>query len=122
MATIQGHSYVLAVQDLQVSTRFYIDKLGFQQQHVDDAGWSFVVRDNCRIMLGECPDDVPAAETGCHSWFAYIIVDDVDDLAQEFRGRGLDLKREPESKPWGLRELPIATPDGHRITFAHIIQ
>ncbi|WP_281063828.1 hypothetical protein [Rhodoferax aquaticus] len=35
----------------------------------------------------------------------------------EFLASGLASLSVPESKPWGMRELMVTTPDGHRIMF-----
>jgi catechol 2,3-dioxygenase-like lactoylglutathione lyase family enzyme len=67
--------YVLAVQDLDRSARFYQDVLGFEVREVGDPGWRFFEREHCFIMAGECPDATPAAELGGHSHFAYMDVD-----------------------------------------------
>jgi catechol-2,3-dioxygenase len=37
---------VLAIQDLNISTRFYIEVLGFQLDPVDAKGWSFLSMDS----------------------------------------------------------------------------
>ena len=45
---------VLAVRDLQASTRFYVDVLGFRRDFGDGSdGWSFLSRDAFKIMLVE---------------------------------------------------------------------
>lgn len=121
MPTILKHACVLAVRNLARSTSYYRDILGFSLEPIDAPGWSFMARDGCRIMLGECPNDVDASETGCHSYFAYITVDDVDALAGEIKVRGGRLGSEPETKPWGMREFTLRTPDGHGITFGQTI-
>jgi uncharacterized glyoxalase superfamily protein PhnB len=109
---------VLAVRDLKESTRFYMDVLGFRRDFGDGSdGWSFLSRDNFKVMLGECPDEVPASELGNHSYFVYLIVEGVDQLHQELSVRGAAVTSKPETKPWGLREFGIRTPDGHRINF-----
>ncbi|PYR74830.1 MAG: glyoxalase, partial [Acidobacteria bacterium] len=62
---------VLAVRDLRASTRFYMDVLGFKRDFGDGSdGWSFLSRDAFKLMLGECPDEKPANEVGCHSYVA----------------------------------------------------
>ena len=49
---------VLAVRDLKKSTQFYMDVLGFRRDFGDGSdGWSFLSRDNFKLMLGECPDE-----------------------------------------------------------------
>jgi uncharacterized glyoxalase superfamily protein PhnB len=106
---------VLAVRDLAVSTRYYMDVLGFRKDLIDAAGWSFLTRDSFRVMLGECANERPAGELGDHSYFAYWNVEGVDDLYQEFAAKGALITSKPTNKPWGLREFGLRTPDGHRI-------
>jgi catechol 2,3-dioxygenase-like lactoylglutathione lyase family enzyme len=120
MARIIDSRLVLAVRNLQASTRFYADVLGFTRHPVDAEGWSFLSRDTFTVMLGECPDAAPASELGDHSYVGYLIVDDVDELRQELFARGA-VVTEPEDKPWGLREFGLGTPDGHRFTFGERI-
>ena len=120
MKILQNY-YVLAVHDVRESARFYVEKLGFQI--VDDPpGWIFVSRDNCMIMLGECPDDMHPSELGCHNYFAYLLLDDVDAFHAELLARQVEPLSAPEDKPWGMRELAIRTPDGHRITCGQRIE
>jgi uncharacterized glyoxalase superfamily protein PhnB len=122
MARIENSRCVLAVRDLEVSTRYYKDVLGFTQDPIDAPGWSFLTRDNFRVMLGECPDEKPASELDNHSYFAYWNVDDVDGFYQEIVARGALVSSAPANKPWGLREFGLRTPDGHRITCGEILQ
>jgi catechol 2,3-dioxygenase-like lactoylglutathione lyase family enzyme len=118
MPTILGSRFVLAVKDLKASTSFYMDALGFRRDFGDGSdGWSFLSRDNCKVMLGECPDEPPASELGDHSYVAYLVVDGVDELFAELSSRGVELLSPPVTEPWGLREFGIRTPDGHRIRF-----
>lgn len=116
MAQIVNSRCVLAVRDLDVSTRYYIDVLGFTKDPIDAPGWSFLTRDCFRLMIGECPDDRAASELRNHSYFAYWNVRGVDDLYQEFVSKGALVSSKPTNKPWGLREFGLTTPDGHRIT------
>lgn len=111
-----GSRYVLAVKNLQVSAEFYKTKLGFQTLWADEF-WHFLYRDEIRLMLGECADEMAAGETGDHSYFGYVEVNNIDGLYQEFLENGLKPLSPLENKPWGQREFAIRTPDGHRITF-----
>jgi predicted enzyme related to lactoylglutathione lyase len=118
MPRITNSRSVLAVRDLATSTRFYMDVLGFQRDFGDSSdGWSFLSRDGFRLMLGECRDALPAGELGDHSWFVYLTVDGVDELHEEVARAGAEILSMPETKPWGLREFSLRTPDGHRIAF-----
>jgi len=121
MARIVSSRCVLAVRDLEVSTRYFTDVLGFSRDPIDAAGWSFLTRDNFRVMLGECPDERPASELGDHSYFAYWNVEGVDDFYRELSARGALLISQPADKPWGLREFTLRTPDGHRLTCGEVI-
>lgn len=122
MARIVGSRCVLAVRDLALSTRYYVDVLGFSRDPIDAAGWSFLTRDSVSVMLGECPDQRPASELGDHSYFAYWYVEGLDDLYRELSARGALLMSQPADKPWGLREFTLRTPDGHRLTCGEVIQ
>lgn len=113
---ITGSRYVLAVNNLATSADFYKNKLGFQTLW-EEGGWHFLIRDDIKIMLGECPDDKPASEINSHSYFAYLEVDNIDMLYKEYQSKGVEVLSSIENKPWGQREFSIRTIDGHRITF-----
>ena len=121
MAQIINSRCVLAVRDLKVSTRYYMDVLGFRKDPIDADGWSFLTRDNFRVMLGECVDERPASELENHSYFAYWNIDRVDEFYDEIVARGALVTSKPANKPWGLREFTLTTPDGHRITCGQVI-
>jgi uncharacterized glyoxalase superfamily protein PhnB len=115
MPNIFNSRFVLAVRNLEVSTNYYVNVLGFRKDPIDAAGWSFLTRDSVRVMLGECSDAQPAGELGDHSYFAYWNVEGIDELYREFVAKGALVTSPPADKPWGLREFGLRTPDGHRI-------
>lgn len=106
---------VLAVRDLADATRYFRDVLGFAPDPITSPGWSFLSRDACHLMLGECRDEVPAEATGNHSWFVHLLVDDVDGYHAEVRARGALVLGPPTDRAYGLREFVLRTPEGHRI-------
>jgi uncharacterized glyoxalase superfamily protein PhnB len=116
MSALTDLRCVLAVKNLAVSVAFYRDMLGFSLDF-EVSGWAFLSRDRFRVMLGECADAMAAHETGDHSYFAYVTVDDIDELYREFVAKGVSLVQELADKPWGMREFGVRTPDGHRIMF-----
>ena len=72
MPTILQNHYVLAVHDLRASAKFFED-LDFAV--VDEPpGWIFLERDRCLVMLGACPDALPARQLGDHNYFGYHLV------------------------------------------------
>ena len=114
MPNILQNHYVLAVHNVRESARFYVDALDFAIV-MEPPGWIFVKKDNCMIMLGECPDDMHPSTLGCHNYFAYLKVDDVDGYAARLQAQGVELLHAVADKPWGMREFGVKTPDGHRI-------
>ncbi|MEO5923797.1 MAG: VOC family protein [Bryobacteraceae bacterium] len=122
MAHIVNYWCVLAVQDLEISTRYYVDVLGFTKEPIHGPGWSFLTRDTFRVMLGECSDEKPAGELGNHSYYAYWNIDHVDEFYDEIVAKGAMVTSKPSTKPWGLREFTMKTPDGHRITCGETVR
>ena len=116
------HGYVLAVHDLHREAGYYIDQLGFALEWEDADNWRGLMRDDVRMMLGRCPEAIPAADLGDHSYFAFIATPDVDALHREFVARSAEILAEPKDKPWGWREMPVRTPEGFRIMFAQYIK
>lgn len=119
MRILQNH-YVLAVHNVRESAKFYADILGFRVVH-EDPSWTFVARDNCTIMLGQCPDDMHPSQLGCHNYFAYLRVDDVDGFHAELQAAGVEPLDPVTDKPRGMREFGVKSPDGHRITIGQVI-
>jgi hypothetical protein len=112
--------HVLAVKDLAVETDYYLNKLGFDHDF-SAPGWEFLSFGDFKVMLGECTDEMSAAETGNHSWFAHALVGNVDEIYEEFIGLGAEILSPVEDKPWGIRDFSVVTPDGHRIVFGQMI-
>jgi uncharacterized glyoxalase superfamily protein PhnB len=73
-------------------------------------------------LLGECPDEVSADQLGCHSYFAYLRVDDAEEYHARVERSGLAPRLSPvAAEPWGMREFSLTTPDGHRIRIGEVI-
>ena len=107
--------FVLAVPSLERSGAFYRDVLGFEVREIGDPGWRMFVRDGCRIMAGECPDAMPAAQLGDHSYFAYLVVDEADAYYRRAVAANAEIVKPIASEPWGMREFGLRTVDGHRL-------
>jgi catechol 2,3-dioxygenase-like lactoylglutathione lyase family enzyme len=120
MARLTDIRCVLAVPSLADSVPFYRDRLGFAVDF-EVEGWAFLSRDRFRLMLGECSDAIPAGDLGDHSYFAYVTVENVDDLHRELLANDVNVMHKLADKPWGMREFGIRTPDGHRIMFGEPI-
>lgn len=115
--TIKRNMFVIAVQNLEDSAKYYESVLGFEVHEIGDDGWRMFERDGCRIMAGHCPDSTPARDLGDHSYFAYLVVEDSDQFYAEVVEHGAEVTKQIRSEPWGMREFGIRTNDGHRIMF-----
>lgn len=118
---LRPFAFVLAVQDVAATAAYLQAALGFASAWGDGADWRLLVREGVRLMIGHCPDAMPARETGDHSYFAYLHVDDLDAFHAEVAARGAIILAAPADKPWGMREMLVGTPDGHRMMFGQEI-
>jgi catechol 2,3-dioxygenase-like lactoylglutathione lyase family enzyme len=109
--------FVLAVPSLADAQAYWCGVLGFAPRD-SPPGWLFLELDGHGVMLGECPDDAAPADLGSHSYFGYFHVAHVEAYAAEIRARGAIVLSGPADKPWGQREMAVATPAGHRMMFA----
>jgi hypothetical protein len=75
---ITGSNPVLAVHDLEGSAEWFRVVLGCERTDPDPGNWVFCRAGAVTLMLGLCPDALPAAELGDHSYVAYLTVDSVD--------------------------------------------
>ena len=116
MSEILTATFVLAVNDLELSKKFYMEKLGFAEDLSVD-GWSFLSLGACKLRLGDCPGIRPMSDAQDHSWFAYLHVRDAVNLYNDIVKNRVEIWHELADKPWGMREFAIVTPDGHRIVF-----
>jgi len=112
--------HVLAVKDLKIETDYYTEKLGFKHDF-SAPGWEFLSFGIFKVMLGECADEMTAEATGNHSWFAHALVENVDEVYEEFLQRGAQILSPISDKPWNIRDFSVVTPDGHRIVFGQLI-
>jgi hypothetical protein len=107
-------AFVLAIPDIDKSTQYFRDCLGFRIDWENATDCRLAERDGVRIMLGQCPTDMHPSALGSHNWLGYLEVDDVDGLHAEFTARGAVCSA-PNDTHYGMREIVITTTDGHRL-------
>jgi catechol 2,3-dioxygenase-like lactoylglutathione lyase family enzyme len=109
--------FVLAVPSLAEAEPYWCGVLGFERRE-SPPGWLFLALDGQGVMLGECADDLAPAALGSHSYFGYFELADVDAYARDVVSRGAIVLSGTADQPWGMREIAVATPAGHRMMFA----
>jgi uncharacterized glyoxalase superfamily protein PhnB len=119
-ATMLGSDPVLAVHDLATSTAWYTRVLGCTVTEPDPGNWAFCRAGAVTFMLGRCPGTPPASEIGDHSYVAYITVNDVDAFHRRAVAEAAEIIKAPTDEPWGMREMGLRTPDGHRFMLGEI--
>jgi uncharacterized glyoxalase superfamily protein PhnB len=112
---ITSSAVVLAVNDLERAADWFVNVLGFARSDPDPGAWAFLTREDATFMLGNCPDATPASKIGDHSYIAYLTVDAVDDFHAQAVAADAKVIKAPRDEPWGMREMALRTPDGHRI-------
>ena len=85
--TITSSHHVLAVHDWGATDAFYRDVLGFERTW-GDGNWTFYRLGAAMVMAGLCPDDLPPAQLGSHSYVGYFEVEDVDAFHTRVVERG----------------------------------
>lgn len=108
----------LRMTDWSRTRRFYVEGLGFavDWEHRFEDGFPVfaqVTREGVSLFLTEHAGDCEVGGA------AYLVMDDVDALFEEIRGRGIATARPPEDTPWGTRELGVKDPDGNTLRFAN---
>ena len=96
---MRPHAYVLAAHDLDHSARYFVDVLGFRPEWREEDHWQSLTQGEVRLMLGHCPGAPRPGEIGDHSYFAHILVEDVDALHAELAGKSAIILHAPVDMP-----------------------
>jgi uncharacterized glyoxalase superfamily protein PhnB len=118
---ITGSNPVLAVHDLEGSAEWFRVVLGCERTDPDPGNWVFCRAGAVTFMLGRCPDALPAAELGDHSYVAYLAVDSIDAFYARAVAAGADIGKPPTDEPWHRREMALRSPEGHRFMLGEAI-
>ena len=108
---------VLYSEDIRTSIAYYTEILGFEEswEWDDDPTFGGVNWGDVRIFF--CKQDQGNPGT----WLC-INIENVDQYYELIRKRGAKILTSPEDKPWFMREMLVADPDGHIIRFGHGIK
>jgi len=112
MVEFQAVKPILSVRDVDASIVYYVEKLGFEFAWCwgEPSEFGAVRAGDFEIYLCREYQGQPG------TWVA-IDVDDVDALFADLTLRGADVRQPPTNFEWGVREMNVRDPDGHRIRF-----
>jgi predicted enzyme related to lactoylglutathione lyase len=96
---------ILRVENIQAAVDFYVNKLGFANAPWGTDDFTSVTRDRAGIYLCQ------GGQGRGRAW-AWIGVQDVQKLHEEYRERGVPIKMAPTNYPWAL-EMQVEDPDGN---------
>ena len=104
---------ILPVEDLRVARAFYVDKLGFsvrfEAKEHDKQGLIGVDRGGISLTL-----DCPMTGHGREACVG-LQVESADAYYEEWRSRGVEMKRPPMNEPWGARTFSVIDPFGNTL-------
>jgi predicted enzyme related to lactoylglutathione lyase len=100
---------ILRVENMEASLRFYVDALGFAKAPWGNPDFTQVSRDGAGIYLCR-------ADQGRGGAWAWIGVEDVDQLHSEYKARGVKILLPPTKYQWAL-EMRVEDPDGNVLRF-----
>lgn len=113
---------VMLVSDVKRSAEYFRDALGFRFDRTwgDPPSFCMVWRDEQCFMLKQVAD--PSVIRPMHTvepvvWDAYLWVDDVDALHDEFVASDATVAKPPHVTGYHVKELVVVDPDGHQICF-----
>jgi uncharacterized glyoxalase superfamily protein PhnB len=115
--------FKLAIPVLHVSSsveaeEFYCRSLGFSRHFAyrfdeakPDPCYMGFTRDDAWLHVSSFSGD------GISGGVVYLLVDDVDNLYEEFQVKGVGVDLKPTDQTWGNREMYVKDPDGNSIRF-----
>ncbi len=101
----EGSQPILRVDNMEASLRFYVDVLGFENASWGNEEFTSVNRDRAALYLCQ------GGQGGGAAW-VWIGVEDVEQLHEELKSRGVTIRMPPTNYPWAL-EMQIEDPDGN---------
>jgi catechol 2,3-dioxygenase-like lactoylglutathione lyase family enzyme len=102
----------LPVADLLAAETWFHDLLGFQTVWVWEDSFAAVGCGEVQVYLRKT--EGPRENVRC-----YLHVKDADRLYERCKQYGGAIVDEIESKPWGMREFAVTSPDGHILRIGH---
>jgi catechol 2,3-dioxygenase-like lactoylglutathione lyase family enzyme len=103
---------ILYCEDVLVSLRYYVETLGFENRWDwgDPPSFGGVSKDGVELFFCKEGQGNPG------TWLS-LFVDNVDEYFDFIKSKGATIISPPQTMEWGIREMLVGDPDGHRIRF-----
>jgi predicted enzyme related to lactoylglutathione lyase len=110
------------VRDFERAVRFYTEALGMKLSFRDDSlGWAQLATAGAELALerdrGEREDGGDEELVGRFVGVS-LAVEDIEQVYETLRARGVEFLRPPEKMPWGGVLAHLRDPDGNVLTLA----
>jgi len=111
------HSTLFFCKDINQTAKFY-ERVGFAVDVSNDAvriifgDYRLAFMDESKATI----KDDPVAKKGV-GMVIYFEVENVDSFYQTLEEKNIKTASEPQSTPWGKREVMITDPDGYKLIF-----
>jgi catechol 2,3-dioxygenase-like lactoylglutathione lyase family enzyme len=109
----------LFVEDLAAARRFYEEVFGLPVVYEDENSAVFRFGETLINLLRAseapslvAPANVAPVEAGVRHQFT-LAVENVDEMCDELKRRGVELLNGPMNRPWGIRTASFRDPGGH---------
>lgn len=112
-----GLTPILSVKSVPESIDYYVKKLGFKMDWDWGTPPTFASVSRGKVCIFFCQGGQGQPGT----WMS-IFVDDVDALYEEYKRTGAVIRQPPTNFQWGMPEMNIEDPDGHRLRMGHGIE
>ena len=101
---------ILRVKNFAASMDYYVHTLGFSKRWDwgEPPAFGCIARGKVEIFLSAGGQGQPG------TWMS-IFMTDVDALHEEYQKSGAIIRQPPTNMPWGIREMNVQDPDGHRL-------
>jgi catechol 2,3-dioxygenase-like lactoylglutathione lyase family enzyme len=99
---------ILPVYRMDDSLAFYRDVLGFE------VAWIWEDHGYAAVRCGEIEFHLDVQDSfATYRAHSYLFVDQAEEIYADYQNKGVDIVRQLEQKPWGVKEFTFRDPNGH---------
>ena len=114
---LQSLTPILYSTDVVRSLTYFTEKVGFTGKWQWDVPATFGKAYNDCMEIFFCKEG-----QGSPGTWLFIFVDNIDEYYEAIKAKGAKIKSAPENMPWGVREILVEDPEGHKIRFGQGIE